>query len=289
MRPVLIKRPRLGPVDLVPQGQKVSLAVSLRTMFSRYTGPLVLIRRGSDSATLDVYAKDGVIDRAAVAAFCAGTTGFVRTWYDQSGNGCNVDQPTAASQPTIFSSGDLVRDAYGNPRIFHTATGQIMTFNPALVANGANPSTCFAVTMNTTAGGVRSRFSWGTNTANLYRSYETDNGNLPRVTNGTTSIALTQSELNLPIVGALRFARGVNPSESIRVRYDNAANTVQSNTAHPATWNTGTTFGKIWGRPADTTSVVGYSYEYMFVDSNMLDADMLYISAQIEEYYGFNR
>lgn len=281
--------PRLGPIDFVPRGLKVSLAVSLRRLTWRYNGPLILCRRGSDNATLDIYAKDGLIDRSAIAAFCAGTTGFVRTWYDQSGNGCNVDQSTAASQPTIFTSGDFVRDAYGNPRIYHTATGQIMTFDPTLVANGANPSTCFAVTYNATAVGVRSRFSWGTNTANLYRSYETDNGNLPRVTNGTTAVALTQSDLNVALVGATRFARGSNPSESIRGRFDNAANTIQSATANPATWNTGTTFGKIWGRPADTTSVVGYSYEYMFVDANMSDADMIYISSIIEEYYGFNR
>jgi hypothetical protein len=279
-----------GPIDLVPRGVKVDLAYSLRRMSWRYRGPFVELRRGSDSATLDIYGdRNNVIDRSVIAAFCAGTTGFVRTWYDQSGSGCHAQQTTAGSQATLFTGGDLVRDSYRNPRISHTATGQIYNFDPTLVATGSNPSTCFSVTMNATAVGVRSRWSLGTNAASSYRTFETDNGNLPRVNNGTTSVATTVSDLNTPLIGAARFSRGSNPSMSLRARWDDAANDVQSVTANPATWTTGTTFGKIWGRPADTTSVVGYSYEYMFLAANLSDADLARISANLEEYYGFNR
>jgi hypothetical protein len=278
-----------GPIDMVPMGVKVSLAISTRRMSRNYFGPCMLVRRGSDSATLDIPFCGNSICRSTLAAFCAGTTGFVRTWYDQSGNANHVEQSTAASQPTVFVSGDLVRDAYGNPRVNHTATGQIMTFDPTKVPTGSNPVTCFSVTRNNTSAGVRSRYSWGTNVASQYRAFETDNANLPRVNNGSTNAALSQSELNTPLAAACRFARGVNPGITIRGRYDDASNTVLSNSANPSTWATGTTVAKIWGRPADTTSVVGFSYEYMFTDTNMDDGIMIKIIQNLEEYYGFNR
>jgi len=39
------------------------------------------------------------------------SSGFVDTWYDQSGNGKNAEQPTVGSQPKIVSSGSLVVDS----------------------------------------------------------------------------------------------------------------------------------------------------------------------------------
>jgi len=45
-----------------------------------------------------------------LASFCSGTNGFVTTWYDQSGNGYNATQTTAASQPQIVSSGSVITE-----------------------------------------------------------------------------------------------------------------------------------------------------------------------------------
>jgi hypothetical protein len=50
----------------------------------------------------------GSIDNVSVIQSTA--NGFVTTWYDQSGNGNNATQATAASQPTIVSSGTLVTE-----------------------------------------------------------------------------------------------------------------------------------------------------------------------------------
>jgi Alpha-L-arabinofuranosidase B, catalytic len=61
-----------------------------------------LLLRASDSTTLDILIKaDGTFDKSAASTFCNATTCTVQTWYDQSGNGNDATQATAADQPTL--------------------------------------------------------------------------------------------------------------------------------------------------------------------------------------------
>jgi hypothetical protein len=48
------------------------------------------------------------LDTSALTTFCSGTNGFVKTWYDQSGNARDATQTTAANQPQIVSSGSVI-------------------------------------------------------------------------------------------------------------------------------------------------------------------------------------
>jgi hypothetical protein len=76
-----------------------------RRDFTSYTGPLCRIQRTSDNAELDIgYAADGWLDTAAIAAHCAGTTGRVKTLYDQSGNARSLTNATHANQPIIYAA-----------------------------------------------------------------------------------------------------------------------------------------------------------------------------------------
>ena len=93
-------------------------AYSLRALSSAYVGPLVKVRRASDNAEQDIYANyDGTLNTSSLESFCSGTDGFVETWYDQSGNARNATQATAANQPKIVSSGTVLVDSFGKPRI----------------------------------------------------------------------------------------------------------------------------------------------------------------------------
>ena len=68
------------------------------------------IRRASDSTTTTIgFDGSGNIDEAAITTFCTGTTCTVSEWKDQSGNGNNATQATAANQPTIYTGGALVK------------------------------------------------------------------------------------------------------------------------------------------------------------------------------------
>ena len=83
-------------------------AYSLRKLRSAYTGDDIRVRRASDNTELDIGFVNNELDTSALTTFCSGTNGFVKTWYDQSGNAYDVTQTTSVSQPQIVSSGSVI-------------------------------------------------------------------------------------------------------------------------------------------------------------------------------------
>ena len=83
-------------------------AYSLRKLSATYTGSAIRVRRASDNTELDIGFISNELDTSALTTFCSGTNGFVKTWYDQSGNARDATQTTAANQPKIVSSGSLL-------------------------------------------------------------------------------------------------------------------------------------------------------------------------------------
>lgn len=69
---------------------------------------VVRVRRDSDNAEQD-FTADGISD-GTLLAFVGAGSGFATTLYDQSGNGNDMLQSIASSQPTIVSSGSLILD-----------------------------------------------------------------------------------------------------------------------------------------------------------------------------------
>lgn len=101
----------LKTLDLV---SGAAMAYSLRNLTTAYTGPVVQLRRSSDSATRDCYETE--LTDGTVAAWAGGSDAFVRTWYDQSGNARHVQQTTSSLQPQLVSSG-VVLLLNGKPAI----------------------------------------------------------------------------------------------------------------------------------------------------------------------------
>jgi len=123
-------------------------AYSLRALSSSYTGALIEVRRASDNATTDIYAKyDGTLNVDALESFCSGTDGFVTTWYDQSGNGYDSTQTTAASQPQIVSSGSVIEEN-GKPAIQFDNTDDEFTISVPNDFFGLNDITTAIVSKN---------------------------------------------------------------------------------------------------------------------------------------------
>lgn len=91
------------------------LALSTRRLRAAYAGPAVRVRRASDGAELDVGFAGADLDTAALLAFAGSGTCGVATWYDQSGQGAHVGQPTTALQPRVVLSGSLRRFQSGRP------------------------------------------------------------------------------------------------------------------------------------------------------------------------------
>ena len=83
-------------------------AYSLRRLRTAYTGDAIRVRRESDNTEQDIGFVGEDLNTSALTTFCSGTNGFVKTWYDQSGNARDATQSTAAQQPQIVSSGSVI-------------------------------------------------------------------------------------------------------------------------------------------------------------------------------------
>jgi hypothetical protein len=127
----LAGRPAYAHRNLFPQGlvppvtytyagdvQNGSALFGLSLLRSAYAGQCLKVRRSSDNAEQDVgFASTFVLDTASMLSFCGAGNGFIKTWYDQSGNGRNYSQATAGSQPQIVTSGALTATIGGNPAL----------------------------------------------------------------------------------------------------------------------------------------------------------------------------
>jgi len=98
-----------GFTGLLDEYGGAAAAYSVRRLSSTYSGSLIEVRRSSDNTTQDIgYDDNGDLDTASLLSFVGVGDGFVRTWYDQSGNANDVQQTTTSNQPQIVSSGSLI-------------------------------------------------------------------------------------------------------------------------------------------------------------------------------------
>lgn len=83
------------------------LVLSNRRINSGYTGPLIRLRRSTDSVESDFgsgLAMGDFLDYSAIDTWLSGGTAYVVKWYDQSGQGRDLQQATASRQPILSAS-----------------------------------------------------------------------------------------------------------------------------------------------------------------------------------------
>lgn len=98
-----------GFTGLLDDYPNAAAAYSLRKLRADYTGSAIRVRRSSDNTEQDIgFNTTGNLDTSSLTSFCGSGDGFVTTWYDQSGTANNAIQTTAANQPQIVSSGNVL-------------------------------------------------------------------------------------------------------------------------------------------------------------------------------------
>jgi hypothetical protein len=103
-------RPMVSANLLLDDYPNAAAAYSLRKLDKDYTGSAIRVRRSNDNSEQDIgFTSSGDLDTAALKSFCSTNSGFVTTWYDQSGNGRNSIQATASAQPRIVNAGTIER------------------------------------------------------------------------------------------------------------------------------------------------------------------------------------
>jgi hypothetical protein len=87
-------------------------AYSMRLVNTSYSNPVVQLRRAADNVIQDFYVNsDGFLNTGFAATgtpystWIGGSTAFVVTWYDQTGRGKNITQPTQDLQPPLVKDG----------------------------------------------------------------------------------------------------------------------------------------------------------------------------------------
>jgi len=147
-------------LDLYPSA---TLAVSFRKLKLDYSGSCIRVRRSIDNTEQDIGFSNNYLDTAAMKTFVGLNNAFIVTWYDQSGNGNNVTQATAASQPIIIVLGIINRQ--NGIACISTTTGLFLTTSGVLfntfpmsiisaIGSHLNASTDFFGTRNGSTGWI---------------------------------------------------------------------------------------------------------------------------------------
>jgi len=98
--------PYTGPLNLttaIPWA-----CYGIRALKSTYYGNIIRLRRSSDNTEKDFGSTISCdLDTASILSWVGSGDAYVRTWYDQSGNGRHMIQATNSSQPQFVKAGAL--------------------------------------------------------------------------------------------------------------------------------------------------------------------------------------
>ena len=114
---------------LLDQYSGAAAAYSLRKLDCDYAGSAIRVRRSNDNAEQDIgFTANGDLDTATLKTFVGANSGYVTTWYDQAGSN-NATQTTAGNQPSIVSTGVLIRENDKPSIKFNTTNNFIHTIS----------------------------------------------------------------------------------------------------------------------------------------------------------------
>lgn len=128
-------------------------AYSIRKLSSSYAGSALRIRRSSDNAEQDIaFLASGDLDTSALKSFVGSGSGFVRTWYDQSGVNNHIQQASQANQPMLVNNGTIIRQNNRPVIEFSNAAVTFLSTTTATGVAGNAASSMFMATRFTNGG-----------------------------------------------------------------------------------------------------------------------------------------
>lgn len=111
-----------------------AVGYSVRKLDKDYKGYCMEVRRSSDNVTKNIGFVNNALNETSLLNFVGSGNGYVRTWYDQSGNGNNAVQPSEASQPTIVVSGSILKDN-NKPAVYFNGISNYMPMTTPVEAD----------------------------------------------------------------------------------------------------------------------------------------------------------
>jgi hypothetical protein len=260
-----------------------SAAYSLRKLYCTYSGNLIRVRRSSDNTQQDIGFTNGAdLDTVALKTFVGAGSGFIVTWYDQSGNGRNATQATAANQPRIVNAG-VVHRQNGMPSInFRGASDYLnSTLTGVTASSGGGTITTVNIVAQSNsgvAGTILSNGDAGTNRYNIHMPWS----------DGTTYFDIGDISSGGRMTGIAPWTL-LNTGTFVRngssaIIYRNAMPVTYTVTMSSAVTNTAAL--TIGGSPAYTSYMVGYISEMCVFPSALSTAERDYFEWNQSKYYG---
>jgi len=139
-----------------------AVAFSVRLLRTAYTGSCLRVRRDIDDVETDIgFTSGGLVDEAAIATHCGASTGHLVYWYDQSGNGNDAFQSSAAAgdraiQPLIYN-GSTVYSLNSKPTLYFNGADYFSATLSAVSQTGRRNEfgvASFESTLETSKGGI---------------------------------------------------------------------------------------------------------------------------------------
>ena len=192
----VISHEEIGAFDIL--GSSVSSAslgtYSLRRIFGSYTGAQVRVRRSTDNTETYIYFdKYGSMINFNLTTWLGGGTAYVKTWYDQSGNGNDITQTDTASQPILTApSGERAYIRFQSkimtgPNVFGSSS---VTDSHVIFASRENSrSSNFFINLNGNNQGNPGRFSFHSPWADGVWYYDPGNADTDRAQSGSNATA----------------------------------------------------------------------------------------------------
>ncbi|WGK94385.1 MULTISPECIES: putative Ig domain-containing protein [Flavobacterium] len=197
-----------------------SLAYSLRKLSSSYTGSAIKVRNSLNN-TLDIGFVGDNLDEASLVSFVnlGNGSGYVDTWYDQSGYGNHLRNTTLSSQPQIAALGAVIK-VNNRPSILSS----VASFT-RLDVTPSSPVTMNQVSIigrSGTASSTYSAFMQQAGPLSYFRLNPSDN--FEALANGATVISTSASEAtsNLRIYSAV-FPSGLLYSNGTQIASSSAS------------------------------------------------------------------
>jgi hypothetical protein len=180
-------------------------AYSLRKLRTAYSGSAIRVRRTSDNTEQDIgFNVFGELDTVSLASFCSGTDGFVKVFYDQSGNANDATQTATGSQPKIYDSVTGVVTENGKPAVEFDGSSDTFatTYQPQLGTASTADLFTFAVSSQASshtgtiwrASDGNSRVVFNRWQASSFQSLYRDNNNI-NVNAASSALSLNQQYL----------------------------------------------------------------------------------------------
>lgn len=158
------QRPRLRP-DQRPIVDVIGAALGAYSFHmklnSAYSGSAFRVRRSSDNTEQDIGFVGYYVDIPSLLSFCGAGNGFIRTLYDQSGNGRDLGNATTAQQPQIVSSGSLLTIGPGIPTASFDGSDDKLTRADAMGLTGSPAMTIAATAQIDLTDRGSAKTAWG--------------------------------------------------------------------------------------------------------------------------------